>query len=288
MDKKKRLIRSVCVAGMVGVLAVGAVISGMAVPCTKSMTAEIYYGEAEHPEVMEGQAATVQAGDGNLVDSGSSENPVNLTGSDVTGTLENPDIPGISVEPGDSEELEIPVDPKEPGQTDTSEEPEKPGESEEPEESDQPDTPEESEEPDQPDTPEESEEPDQPDTPEEPDQPDMPEEPEKPEKPVLPGSLLLPQEREPMEETARFETQKTASGSIGNASLIRNQKLVKLPKIIEDFRFWTVARKYAFAREDMVIREAALTEGSMGDAIRVVGKLSKNGLLYILKEEKDG
>lgn len=288
MDKKKRLIRSVCVAGMAGALAVGAVISGMAVPCTKSMTAEIYYGEAEHPEVMEGQAATVQAGDGNLVDSGSSENPVNLTDSDVTGTLENPDIPGISVGPGDSEELEIPVDPKEPGQTDTSEEPEKPGESEEPEESDQPDTPEESEEPDQPDTPEESEEPDQPDTPEEPDHPDTPEEPEKPEKPVLPGSLLLPQEREPMEETARFETQKTASGSIGNASLIRNQKLVKLPKIIEDFRFWTVARKYAFAREDMVIREAALTEGSMGDAIRVVGKLSKNGLLYILKEEKDG
>ncbi|MCI8665675.1 MAG: cell wall hydrolase [Dorea sp.] len=75
---------------------------------------------------------------------------------------------------------------------------------------------------------------------------------------------------------------------IGNTGLIMRQRLVKIPKMIEDFRFWTVARKYAFAREDMVIWEAVLTDERMEESIRAVGKISKNGLLYILKEEDNG
>lgn len=41
-----------------------------------------------------------------------------------------------------------------------------------------------------------------------------------------------------------------------NESLIANQQIVKAPEIIEDFRFWTVARKYAFAKSEIAIRES--------------------------------
>ena len=40
-----------------------------------------------------------------------------------------------------------------------------------------------------------------------------------------------------------------------NVELIAKQKIVKLPEIEEDFRFWTVSRKYAFAKSDVEILE---------------------------------
>lgn len=40
-----------------------------------------------------------------------------------------------------------------------------------------------------------------------------------------------------------------------NEELVAAQQIVKLPEIEEDFRFWTVARKYAFAKEALYIRE---------------------------------
>lgn len=41
-----------------------------------------------------------------------------------------------------------------------------------------------------------------------------------------------------------------------NKELVAKQQIVKLPQIVDDFRFWTVARKYAFAKTKINIREA--------------------------------
>lgn len=148
------------------------------------------------------------------------------------------------------------------------------------------------------------------------------------------------------EETEESENQDSVDS---NEALIANQQIVKAPEIIEDFRFWTVARKYAFAKAEIAIRESipenvagsdttsdelakeaakkeaeniktsyeeaskkgktsqtsaattdllskAVEENASLDVagqesseqVRAVGKLSKDGLLYILKEEDNG
>ena len=109
-------------------------------------------------------------------------------------------------------------------------------------------------------------------------------------------------------------------------SLIRGAQIVQAPVIVDDFRFWTVARKYGFAKEDIYIREAipedtpaltttsldessvsalqdlsqlslaeGLTEGKIRadlqqitESVRAVGYLKQDGLVYILKEEENG
>ena len=76
-------------------------------------------------------------------------------------------------------------------------------------------------------------------------------------------------------------------GKISNEELISSQQIVKLPEIVENFHFWTVARKYAFAKEDIMIREQPLEEDADGDKVRFIGRIDSDGLLYIL-EEKDG
>ncbi len=50
--------------------------------------------------------------------------------------------------------------------------------------------------------------------------------------------------------------------------------------IVEDFQFWTVARKYAFAKENLEIKE------EMSQESRTIGSLEKEGLCYVLKEEE--
>lgn len=67
-----------------------------------------------------------------------------------------------------------------------------------------------------------------------------------------------------------------------NAALIAANDIVEAPVIEEDFRFATVARKYAFAKEDLSIRE------EMKDDSREVGTLAKDGLCYVLSEEDGG
>lgn len=85
----------------------------------------------------------------------------------------------------------------------------------------------------------------------------------------------------------KLKPEKISSEKIKNASLVLKQKLVKLPEVVEDYRFWTVARKYAFAKNDIIIRESIVSEEDKEDEVRVIGKLRKNGLLYILKEEDE-
>ena len=96
-----------------------------------------------------------------------------------------------------------------------------------------------------------------------------------------------------------------------NEELISRQQIVKAPEIVYNFRFWTVSRKYAFAKSKMMIREeipeeidrsADTSEEALkadlksakkdalltNESVRNVGKIEKRGLLYILKEEENG
>lgn len=66
-----------------------------------------------------------------------------------------------------------------------------------------------------------------------------------------------------------------------NSELIAMQNIEHAPRIIEDFRFWTVARVSAFAKEETPVRERASGDG------RAVGTLKKDGLCYLLKEESE-
>lgn len=160
---------------------------------------------------------------------------------------------------------------------------------------------------------------------------------------------------EQKEESAETEETENQDSVDSNEALIANQQIVKAPEIVEDFRFWTVARKYAFAKSEIAIRESIpenisgadttsaelskeaakkeadslkasyekaakkskktgkanktkenletsdllnkaveentaldLTTLENTEQVRAVGKLSKDGLLYILKEEDNG
>ncbi len=86
----------------------------------------------------------------------------------------------------------------------------------------------------------------------------------------------------------QFEPDVITPDRINDATVILNRKLVKLPKMVDDFRFWTVARKYAFAKEDLEIWEKIPEEETGEETVRAIGSLKKNGLLYILKEENNG
>ena len=212
-----------------------------------------------------------------------------------------------------------------------------------------------------PTIPSEPSEPEEPTTPTEPSEPGTPTEPSEPETPTEPSEPETPTEPEsPADNTENTETDQNGQGdqveetqteAISNEELISRQQIVKLPQMIDDFRFWTVARIYAFAKEDLYVRES-IPEGVDGTAdtsdeslkadkkaakkeakklnasyekaqqnkkeaihaglitepeqtqtdvmlnenvtdqnaeqVRYIGKLDKNGLLYILKEEEDG
>ena len=212
-----------------------------------------------------------------------------------------------------------------------------------------------------PTIPSEPSEPEEPTTPTEPSEPGTPTEPSEPETPTEPSEPETPTEPEsPADNTENTETDQNGQGdqveetqteAISNEELISRQQIVKLPQMIDDFRFWTVARIYAFAKDDLYVRES-IPEGVDGTAdtsdeslkadkkaakkeakklnasyekaqqnkkeaihaglitepeqtqtdvmlnenvtdqnaeqVRYIGKLDKNGLLYILKEEEDG
>ena len=87
-----------------------------------------------------------------------------------------------------------------------------------------------------PATPAEPEQPAEPATPAEPAEPATPAEPEAPAEPEQPAD--------------------TVTSAKSNQALVAKQQIIKLPQIVEDFRFWTVARKYAFAKSKINIREA--------------------------------
>ena len=125
-------------------------------------------------------------------------------------------------------------------------------------------------EPEEPVTPTEPSEPEEPTTPTEPSEPEEPTEPGEPETPTEPGepgtstgnienSEINQNGQADQAEGVQTENAEAAS----NEDLISRQQIVKLPQMIDDFRFWTVARIYAFAKEDLYVRES-IPEGVDG------------------------
>ena len=87
------------------------------------------------------------------------------------------------------------------------------------------------------------------------------------------GFVILLENGSPQIEAVSEEAPST------NEELVAKQQIVQLPVMVEDFRFWTVARKYAFAVDNIEIKE------EMDQGSRSIGSLEKDGLCYILKEE---
>lgn len=81
------------------------------------------------------------------------------------------------------------------------------------------------------------------------------------------------------EDKDTHEDKENAASEHTNEELIAAQQIVELPEIEEDFRFWTVERKCAFAKDMLKIKE------EMNDESRSVGMLDKYGVCSILKEE---
>lgn len=174
------------------------------------------------------------------------------------GGPEVPEEPEIPIEPEVPQEPEIPVEPEVP------QEPEAPVEPEVPQE---PEIPVEPEVPQEPETPEEPEE--------EPIGRETPEEYEARTGYQLPegmcyvledGFVILLEDGTPLLEE-----------EMTNEELIEQQVIEEPPAIEEDFRFWTVARVYAFAKEELSIRETQSEDG------RAIGTLKKEGICYILE-----
>lgn len=117
-----------------------------------------------------------------------------------------------------------------------------------------------------PATPAEPAAPAEPEQPAEPEAPATPAEPEQPATPATPATPAEPAEptapaeaEQPAEPATPAEAEQpadTVTSAKSNQALVAKQQIVKLPQIVEDFRFWTVARKYAFAKSEINIREA--------------------------------
>ena len=103
--------------------------------------------------------------------------------------------------------------------------------------------------------------PDEPVTPVDPDQPTDPAAPDTPE---TPSDDNTNQDQQPSDDQNKSEEDKAkeqdkekkdSESKMTNEELVKRQQIVKLPEYEEDFRFWTVARKYAFAKTKISIRE---------------------------------
>ena len=78
------------------------------------------------------------------------------------------------------------------------------------------------------------------------------------------------------------ETEEEKEEKSTNEQLVAGQQIVHAPVIIDNFRFWTVNRKYAFAKE----ADTAILE-EMDDEAEVIGTLPENGLCYVLKDHAE-
>ena len=265
-----------------------AVVAENTVQAKKTDGSEVFVGVSDCVRgMMESGAVRLNDETGYLEDTSTGQKVDPETGERLTETPDVPETPAIPDTPGNQENPESPGTPENPENPEVPEKPDTPGTPETPE---KPDTPENPGTPEKPDTPENPGTPEKPETPEKPDTPGTPETPEKPGTPEnpdspdsgksdskdpiqtpdtdkadssedrkdtktdpIPGSEIdHTQEISKAEEAAGQNESKTA---VSNSELINRQQIVKQPEMVEDFRFWTVARKYAFARTAINVRE---------------------------------
>lgn len=241
-----------------------AVVAENTVQAKKTDGSEVFVSVSDYVRgMMERGAVRLNDETGYLEDTSTGQKVDPETGERLTETPDVPETPAIPDNPGNEETPETPEKPETP---ETPENPEIPEAPEKPEKPEKPETPE------KPDTPETPETPEKPGTPENPDSPDSGKSDSK--DPIqtpdtdkadssedrkdtktdpIPGSEIdHTQEISKAEEAAGQNESKTA---VSNSELINRQQIVKQPEMVEDFRFWTVARKYAFARTAINVRE---------------------------------
>lgn len=104
------------------------------------------------------------------------------------------------------------------------------------------------------------------------DKPDTEKPEEKPQEPTQP-------EQKPVETPSTPQT-----GQITKPTTVGIKRPVIKPsvQVINDFRFYTVGKNYTFAKEDVSLLE------DKNDTAKVIGKLSKDGMGFIIKDCKDG
>lgn len=207
--------------------------------------------------MMESGAVRLNNETGYLEDTSTGQKVDPETGERLTETPDVPETPAIPDTPGNQENPESPGTPENPENPKVPEKPDTPGTPETPE---KPDTPENPGAPEKPGTPENPDSPDSgksdskdpiqtPDT----DKADSSEDRKDTKTDPIPGSEIdHTQEISKAEEAVGQNESKTA---VSNSELISRQQIVKQPEMVEDFRFWTVARKYAFARTAINVRE---------------------------------
>ena len=253
-----------------------AVVAENTVQAKKTDGSEVFVSVSDYVRgMMESGAVRLNDETGYLEDTSTGQKVDPETGERLTETPDVPETPAIPDNPGNEE---TPETPEKPGTPETPENPEIPEAPEKPETPEKPDTPENPGTPEKPETPEK---PDTPGTPETPEKPGTPENPDSPDSgksdskdPIqtpdtdkadssedrkdtktdpIPGSEIdHTQEISKAEEAVGQNESKTA---VSNSELISRQQIVKQPEMVEDFRFWTVARKYAFARTAINVRE---------------------------------
>lgn len=92
----------------------------------------------------------------------------------------------------------------------------------------------------------------------------------------LPQDTLEPQDNSEQQDILGLPE------TVQNEVITAPWQISQMPVFKKEFRFWTVARKYAFAKTDQNILE------EMNPDARVVGTLQKDGLCYVLNEKEDG
>ncbi|MBE6009041.1 MAG: hypothetical protein E7236_00070 [Lachnospiraceae bacterium] len=94
---------------------------------------------------------------------------------------------------------------------------------------------------------------------------------------------LTPAEQMPAEEVANEQAQEDAQYAQSSEWVpAPSGEIVPSPVLYHGFRFWTIAKDYAFAAEDLGIFE------EKDSTARLVGTLAKDGLCYLIKDEGDG
>lgn len=235
-----------------------AVVAENTVQAKKTDGSEVFASVSDYVRgMMESGAVRLNNETGYLEDTSTGQKVDPETGKRLTETPDVPETPAIPDTPGNQENPESPGTPENPENPEVPEKPDTPGTPETPE---KPDTPENPGTPEKPGTPENPDSPDSgksdskdpiqtPGT----DKADSSEDRKDTKTDPIPGSEIdHTQEISKAEEAAGQNESKTA---VSNSELINRQQIVKQPEMVEDFRFWTVARKYAFARTAINVRE---------------------------------
>lgn len=103
------------------------------------------------------------------------------------------------------------------------------------------------------------------------------------ETPDSDGGTQAPEQTPEQPETPAPEQPETPQEEPAKPNVSRPRPVIK-PQMqeVKDFRFFQIGKNYCFAKEDIEILE------EKADTARVIGKLAKDGMAFVIKDCKDG